>query len=102
VNGAAVGTGRLLLTAPAGRNARIGRVAVLREWRGKGVGRAVMRYLEEEGRQRGYGGITLAAQMTALAFYQRLGYVERGEVFLEAGIEHVWMDVILPKIWARG
>jgi predicted GNAT family N-acyltransferase len=93
VNGEVVATGRLLLDAAPGDNARIGRVAVLPRWRGTGVGRAVMRYLEDEARQRGYGGITVNAQVTAVPFYLRLGYVQRGEIFLEAGIEHVVRDV---------
>jgi predicted GNAT family N-acyltransferase len=39
--------------------------------------------------------ITLAAQMHAIGFYERLGYVARGDVFLDAGIEHRWMDIRL-------
>ena len=94
--GRAVGTGRLLLEYPAGGNAHIGRVAVLAEERRGDVGRAGMRALEGEARQRGFAGITLAAQLQALPFYERLGYVARGEVFLDAGIEHRWADLRWP------
>jgi predicted GNAT family N-acyltransferase len=97
IGGRAVGTGRLLLDYPAGTNAHIGRVAVLLEERRGGVGRAVMRALEGEARQRGFAGITLAAQLQAIPFYELLGYVVRGDVFLDAGIEHRWADLRLSE-----
>jgi len=89
----AVGTGRLLLSYPAGANAHIGRVAGLAERRRGGIGRALMRALEGEARERRFAGITLAAQLHAIPFYERLGYTARGDVFLDAGIEHRWMDL---------
>ena len=92
VEGQAVGTGRLLLDEPPGANAHIGRVAVLLEWRRHRVGLAVMTALEAEARARGSPGITLGAQLHAIPFYERLGYIARGDVFLDAGIEHRWMD----------
>lgn len=93
LDGRSVATGRLLLDAPPGENAHIGRVAVLRDHRGQGLGAAVMLALHQEARRRGYRGITLAAQLPAIAFYERLGYAVRGDVFLDAGIEHRWMDL---------
>ena len=95
VDGVAVATGRLLLDGPAEENAHIGRVAVLADRRRHGVGREVMLALQEVARQRGLPGITLAAQTHAIGFYERLGYVVRGPVFLDAGIEHRWMDLVL-------
>ncbi len=93
----AVGTGRLLLNYPRGEYAHIGRVAVLEAERRHGAGRAIMRALEADGRARGFAGITLAAQLQAVPFYLALGYVlaesDRGAVFLDAGIEHRWMDL---------
>jgi predicted GNAT family N-acyltransferase len=93
--GMPVATGRLLLDYPPGEYVHIGRVAVLPEFRGYGYGRVVMEALQEEARRRGRPGITLAAQLHAIPFYERLGYVARGEVFLDAGIEHRWMDLAL-------
>ena len=93
LDGQPVATGRLLLDITPPEYGHIGRVAVLREHRGRGCGRAVMLALQEEARRRGYPGITLAAQLPAIAFYERLGYVARGEVFLDANIEHRWMDL---------
>lgn len=80
--GAVVATGRLL---PDGH---IGRMAVLPGSRGGGVGAAVLRALMEEAARRGLDEVILNAQVHALAFYRRHGFVEHGEVFLEAGIEH--------------
>lgn len=97
LDGRVVGTGRLLLGYPAGANAHIGRVAVLAEQRGGGVGTALMRTLEGLARERGFAGITLAAQLQAMPFYERLGYVAHGGVFLDAGIEHRWMTLQWAK-----
>ena len=94
VAGQPVSAGRLLLGTP-GENAHIGRVAVLRAARRRGYGRAVMLALQAEARRRGYPGITLASQLHAIPFYERLGYVAYGDVFLDAGIEHRWMDLRL-------
>ena len=95
VGGRPAGTGRLLLDAPPGENAHIGRVAVLQEHRGRGFGRMLMLTLQEEAERRGYPGITVAAQLRAIPFYERLGYRARGDVFLDAGIEHRRMDLSL-------
>jgi predicted GNAT family N-acyltransferase len=95
LGGSAVATGRLLLDGPPGEYPHIGRVAVCQEWRRHGVGRAVMLALQAAAAQRGFAGITLAAQLQAIGFYERLGYVVRGDVFLDAGIEHRWMDLVL-------
>jgi predicted GNAT family N-acyltransferase len=89
--GLPVATGRLLLFADADGHAHIGRVAVLAEQRGRGYGRLVMERLQDRARDRGYAGITLAAQLHAIGFYEKLGYVPKGGVFLDAGIEHRWM-----------
>ena len=89
-----VATGRLLLTYDDGR-AHIGRVAVLAEHRRAGYGRAVMQALHALAAERGIFDITLAAQLHAIGFYERLGYTVHGEVFLDAGIEHRWMDIRL-------
>ena len=93
LDGRAVAAARLLLEPPPPEYAHIGRVAVLRELRGRGHGRAVMEALQAEARRRGYSGITLAAQLQAIPFYERLGYVVRDDVFIDAGIEHRWMDL---------
>lgn len=95
IQGRPVATGRLLLNYPHDESIHLGRVAILPELRRKGYGRAVMEYLHAEARRHNRNGITLAAQLHAIPFYERLGYVARGEIFLDAGIEHRWMDIEL-------
>jgi predicted GNAT family N-acyltransferase len=94
LDGTHIATGRLLLPHHD-EAAHIGRVAVLAEYRGAGAGRAVMLALHDLARQRGIYDITLAAQLHAIGFYERLGYVVRDDVFLDAGIQHRWMDLRL-------
>jgi predicted GNAT family N-acyltransferase len=66
----------------------LGRLAVTRAARGLGVGAALVRAIEDEGRRLGLAAIDLHAQVTALGFYERLGYTAYGGRFLDAGIEH--------------
>jgi predicted GNAT family N-acyltransferase len=80
--GVAVGTGRLL---PDGH---IGRMAVLQNWRHRGVGSALLQRLIEIAAARGAREVILNAQTTALAFYERHGFTAEGEEFLDAGIVH--------------
>lgn len=85
----AYGTARLYVT-PDGR-AKAQRVAVANSARGHGVGRALMAALEEEARARGFREVVLGAQLSAVSFYQPLGYEAYGEVFDDAGIPHRMM-----------
>ena len=87
--GKAIGTARLL---PDGR---IGRMAVLKERRGKGVGAALLRAMLDRARERSMTRAVLHAQVQAAGFYRRFGFRERGEEFLEAGIPHVEMTLDL-------
>jgi len=82
LDGAPVGNARVL-DKPEG--AKITRVAVRREARGQGIGEALMRHIEASITARRF---MLDAQLTALRFYERLGYVPVGETFMEAGIAH--------------
>lgn len=88
-SGRAVGTGRLL---PDGH---IGRLAVLAEARGSGVGHALMLRLLAAASERGHVTAALNAQVDAVPFYARLGFVAEGEVFMEAGIAHLAMSKAL-------
>lgn len=78
----AIGTGRL---KPDGK---IGRVAVLRHWRGRGVGVALVRELISMARHADLPECYLHAQTYALGFYEKLGFVAEGEEFLDANIPH--------------
>jgi predicted GNAT family N-acyltransferase len=94
--GHAIGTGRLVtLPEPppgeTGKWAQIGRMAVLKAHRKANVGSMLLTSLEDEARRRGVNGIMLHSQVYALEFYKKHGYEQLGEVFQEAGIEHLEM-----------
>ncbi|MEU8504258.1 GNAT family N-acetyltransferase [Streptomyces brevispora] len=95
VDGTALGTGRLLhgpgALAKTGGDLTVGslgRLAVTREARGLGVGAALVRAIEDAGRDLGLAAVDLHAQTHALGFYERLGYVAYGPEFPDAGIPH--------------
>jgi predicted GNAT family N-acyltransferase len=81
-----IGCGRLL---PDGH---IGRMAVLADWRGRGVGAALLLRLVELAREAGHARAILNAQISAMPFYLRYGFTATGEAFEEAGILHRIMD----------
>jgi len=89
-NGAVVGTGRLLpAVEEAGRlTGHIGRMAVRRSQRGRGIGGAILERLINAARDRGDQRIVLSAQTHALEFYRAHGFTPVGENYIEAGIEH--------------
>ena len=80
-----LGTGRLL---PDGH---IGRMAVRREVRGSGIGSKLLQALMQQAQQRGDSAVVLHAQLSAVGFYQHHGYTSEGDVFMDAGIEHIAM-----------
>lgn len=84
-----IGTGRLL---PDGH---IGRMAVLRRWRGQGTGSAILVRLVEIARTLGLRRVLLNAQVQALPFYAAHGFQAEGGEFLDAGIPHrrMWRDI---------
>jgi predicted GNAT family N-acyltransferase len=88
-DGRAIGCARIL---PDGH---IGRMAVLKPWRGRGVGRALLAGALEAARARGHRTARLSAQIHAAAFYADAGFVAEGEQYLEAGIPHVAMRLDL-------
>jgi len=88
-SGTPVGTGRL---TPDGK---IGRMAVLAERRGEGIGRAMVRLLVEQARELDFAEVKLGAQTHAIGFYQDLGFEAFGDEFEEAGMPHQMMRQIL-------
>ncbi len=83
-----IGTGRLILEQPL---ARIGRMAVLKKWRGAGVGAAMLEALCNEAKRRGYSQAMIHAQTHAAPFYFKRGFLSHGVEFAEAGIPHLEM-----------
>jgi predicted GNAT family N-acyltransferase len=85
-DGNPIGTARLL---PDGQ---IGRMAVVREWRCRGVGSAILSELLRLAESKGIDSLFLNAQTDAIAFYRRHGFFETGDLFMEAGISHIRME----------
>lgn len=84
--GQAVASGRLLQPAPG--VAQIGRMATHAGVRGAGVGTQVLQALMEAARQRGDREVMLHAQVSAVPFYRRAGFVSHGAEFVEVGVTH--------------
>lgn len=89
-NGVIVGTARLIDYGDG--TGKIGRVALLPEYRGKGIGRDLMWYVMGAG-FRLFHTLILDAQLTVIPFYEKLGFEAEGEIFLDAGIEHRRMRI---------
>ena len=87
-DGTVVGTCRLLAE---GTVMKLGRLAVAPAARRSGIALRLLRLADAEARAAGAEATVLAAQVYALPLYERAGYAARGDVFLDAGIEHVRM-----------
>ena len=86
-----VGTGRML------GDGHIGRLAVLKEFRGRGLGAAAVRALVEEAGKSSMERVYLGSQDHAVGFYEKLGFSVCGEPYNEAGIEHIHMELLLHE-----
>ena len=81
-----VGTGRML------SDGHIGRLAVIKSFREKGLGKEIIQALLAEARKRKLNRVYLGAQKQAVGFYKKLGFCEYGEPYIEVGIEHIYME----------
>ncbi len=86
--GEAIGCARLV------GDGSIGRMAVLKPWRGRGVGRALLQKAVSLYRQQGIHAITLSAQVHAVPFYEKSGFKVCSAPYMDAGIAHVDMRLI--------
>ena len=77
--------------------AKVGRMAVLDNFRRTGIGSRVLLFLEKKAIEKKIEEISLHAQEYVMNFYKNHGYKERGSVFLEAGIKHIEMFKIIEK-----
>ncbi|MGV6840355.1 MAG: GNAT family N-acetyltransferase [Planktomarina sp.] len=87
-----VGTARVLMY---GTTAKIGRVCVLKSHRGKGIGAVLIEECQNLARGKGATRAILGAQVSAIGFYEQLGYRAYGDVFDDAGIPHKMMEASL-------
>ncbi|HEX6995533.1 MAG TPA: GNAT family N-acetyltransferase [Gammaproteobacteria bacterium] len=89
-NGRVVGT--LLLRKVDEWTARIMRMAVVPEARGRAIGRALVERAEALARERGFDIVMMHARSSAIGFYEKCGYHTVGDEFLEQGIPHIRME----------
>ncbi|HEY6528022.1 MAG TPA: GNAT family N-acetyltransferase [Cellvibrionaceae bacterium] len=85
--------GRLLL--PAADKGKLTRMAVKQSWRRKGLGRLLVQQMIKRAAELSLKRLDLDAQLHAVPFYQREGFVPVGDVFFDAGIEHIAMVQLL-------
>jgi predicted GNAT family N-acyltransferase len=86
LDGRAAGCGRMV--EHGGGEVKIGRMAVERAYRGRGIGADLLRFLMAEAKRRGFRTAVLHAQLSAEGFYLKNGFAPVGDVFEEAGIAH--------------
>jgi len=86
----AIGTARVLFLS--NNQAKLERMAILKPFRRRGIGRRIICYLIEELSKRQVEQIVLHAQYAVVAFYKSCGFEESGLPFCEAGIKHVKMQ----------
>ena len=89
IDGRVVGTGRLVLEGD--HAGHIGRIAVLPDYRHRGIATRIIATLEQQASAYGFSEITLHAQTYVRELYRKCGYVVSGLQFLEAGIDHLPM-----------
>lgn len=89
-NGLTVGTARI------NRKGRIGRMAVLKNYRRQGIGRKMIQVLMDYGRKNSITDFHVSSQVTAVGFYEKMGFEPFGEEFLEAAIMHINMKLKKP------
>jgi len=90
-NGRPVGTARI------NHKGRIGRMAVLKSYRRRGIGRKMIQALMNYGRKNSITDFHLSSQLTAAGFYKKMGFKPFGKQFLEAGIKHINMKLKKPS-----
>jgi predicted GNAT family N-acyltransferase len=83
-----VGTGRIL------SDGHIGRIAVLKSDRGLGLGMEIVSALLKEAQSKGLSRAYLGSQEYAIGFYLKLGFVPYGDPYIEANIEHRFMEIM--------
>lgn len=85
LNNQLIGTGRLIIQ---NNKAKLGRIAILKEYRGQGFGANLIKTMLATGTKKGLNEFILGAQLQAIDFYEKLGFKAEGDVFQDGGIPH--------------
>lgn len=96
IDGLSVGTARLV--AISKDQAQIGRMAVLDQYRGQGIGRQILEKLIQFAQEKGFAELFLHSQVNAIPFYEKMGFKADGDIYDEAGIPHRNMMLVLRKL----
>lgn len=86
-----IGTARVVF--PAKDTAKIERMAILKRYRNKEVGKGIITFLKNQLKRRQVKYVFLHAQHTVIDFYKSCGFSEVGTPFYEAGIKHIKMEM---------
>ena len=84
-----IATARLL------QNNSVGRVAVLKAYRGQGIGRMIMLEIIQQAHQQDRKFLQLSSQVHAISFYEKLGFSIQGDAYDECGIPHIKMQLVI-------
>ena len=84
-----IATARLL------QNNSVGRVAVLKAYRGQGIGRMIMLEIIRQAHQQDRTFLQLSTQVHAISFYEKLGFSIQGDAYDECGIPHIKMQLVI-------
>lgn len=84
-----IATARLL------QNNSVGRVAVLKTYRGQGIGRMIMLEIIRQAHQQDRKFLQLSSQVHAISFYEKLGFSIQGDAYDECGIPHIKMQLVI-------
>ncbi len=89
-----IATGRIINNPNVDQdNMLIGRIAVRKQWRGQGIGDLLVRKLVDYGWEHYKKDIEVHSQLPAVKFYEKIGFVGQGDVYIEAGKEHLTMHL---------
>ena len=89
--------GRPIGTARMDGKGKIGRMAVMHNYRRRGIGRKMIQVLMDYGRKNSITDFHVSSQITAIGFYRKMGFEPFGEEFIEAGITHINMKLKNPS-----
>lgn len=92
VNNKPIGTSRLIVIE---NKMYLGRVAILKEYRKKGYATHMIKFLLDEAKKLGYNEVFIHAQTYAKTFYEKIGFKQFGDDFLEANIPHIHMKITI-------
>ena len=87
-----IATARLL------QNHSVGRVAVVKAYRGQGIGQMIMLEIISYAQKQGLSVLTLSSQVHAISFYEKLGFTVQGNSYDECGISHIEMTMNLNTL----